>query len=101
MLYDANLQGVAFFSGGDSLDDLWRWDGADWSEIASHGAPPGSSIAGAYDAQHDTLIVYRAANLGKPNQPGKSDQSAPTPTAQPQPQSQTWLFDGHTWMVTA
>ncbi|MBI1801214.1 MAG: hypothetical protein HY259_13075 [Chloroflexi bacterium] len=62
--YDSRRQQVVVFGGvgyypPGFFDDLWRWDGTDWSERAASIRPPArASMAFAYDSHRDALVVF-------------------------------------------
>ncbi|MBL8756679.1 MAG: hypothetical protein JNK15_25510 [Planctomycetes bacterium] len=90
MVWDAANQRVLLFGGyanqGSGFhyyaNDLWSWDGVDWTQHTFAGGPsPRSQHAGAYDSLRQRLVVYggRDANSGL------------------QPLGDTWEWDGATW----
>ncbi|MBI3734771.1 MAG: hypothetical protein HY259_15130 [Chloroflexi bacterium] len=62
--YDSRRQQVVVFGGygyypPGFFDDLWQWDGTDWSERTATTRPPARCcMAFAYDSQRDALVLF-------------------------------------------
>lgn len=87
MAFDPNRQQVVMFGGVDAdggtstyLDDMWAWDGKDWTELTSDTAPSPRAVAAfAYDPSRDALVLFggSAGDAGIYND--------------------TWTWNGTTW----
>jgi hypothetical protein len=68
MAYNPSTGKTYIFGGYDSargqtLDDLWEWDGKAWAQVAADVRPPARSDAGlAYDPARKSLILFGGAN---------------------------------------
>lgn len=88
MAYDRRRGRVLLFSGtagfnAPSLDDLWAWDGRDWSQVRTGtvGVPVGRNAPMmTYDPARDRLVMFGGFT------------SNPTTSRQ-----DTWEFDGDRW----
>lgn len=63
MVYDTSRGAVLMFGGvslntGQTLNDLWEWDGSDWLQISTSDAPParGSTVM-AYDSIIQRIVL--------------------------------------------
>jgi hypothetical protein len=70
MAFDTNAGVVLLYGGGTragQFEDLWRWDGQRWSQIALTGQTPGKRElhAMAYDAARGKTILYGGNHDGK------------------------------------
>ena len=85
LVYAANTNQVLLFGGvgppeSGTLNDMWAWDGSDWSEVANTGAPPPRAYAMmAYDHAQNAVVLF-----------GGVDESG---TAL----GDTWTWDGGGW----
>ena len=71
------------FPGQGNFDDLWAWDGANWSQLSSSRGPSSRiQVSGAYDTQREELVLFGGDPTGTTY--GASDE--------------TWSWDGKTWM---
>jgi hypothetical protein len=68
MAYDPHRQRIAMFGGatraGALLDDLWEWDGSNWSRRAIAGPTARSDAALAYDFARRRLVLFGGAIAG-------------------------------------
>jgi Galactose oxidase, central domain len=103
MVYAASLQQVILVGGSsiaanpaaNGLNDTWRWNGTDWSQLKSVSAPAGGYHSAAYDSSLSTLVVYASTNA-KSYPVGK--QSSEPHARPPEPvvmRSETWLWHAH------
>ncbi|MFK7739079.1 MAG: hypothetical protein AB8H80_02060 [Planctomycetota bacterium] len=86
--YDSRRQRVLLFGGrsvtgfGDWLNDLWAWDGVDWTELTTTVRPPERDSAGmAYDRMRDRVVLIGGSGFG--------------------PFVETWEFDGQAWALAS
>jgi glyoxylase-like metal-dependent hydrolase (beta-lactamase superfamily II) len=78
MTYDARRGRIVLFGGGRQLPngdfprdttgawlrDLWAWDGATWTQLATDGPPSRGGLPGlTYDAARDRLVLFGGGNL--------------------------------------
>ena len=80
MAYDAARRVVLMFggSGSTTLGDLWSWDGARWTRLATSGPPARDDGVLVFDATRQRLVLFG----------GRSGQTL---------LSDTWEWDGTTW----
>jgi len=63
MVYDAR-RGITVLIGGretnsDGLNDVWQWNGQEWTQVAIDGGPsPRHELAAAYDTWHNRIILF-------------------------------------------
>jgi RHS repeat-associated protein len=87
MAWDPDLNEIILFGGvtaaGVPLNDLWAWDGSNWSQLTPSGSVPaarwGASMA--WDADRDGLVLFAG---------GSSSTSV---------FNDTWLFSGSSWRL--
>ena len=86
MVYDSTRGRVLLFGGkrladGAFLNDLWGYDGSDWTRVQTAIAPqPRSDFGFAYDSSRDLLVLFGGASaLGE--------------------LGDTWLYDGVGWKI--
>lgn len=97
MVYDSVRERVLLFGGtgtslGAAMNDLWAWDGNDWTELEpSDGVrPPGRGFyAMAYDSGRDRVLVHGGTTHWPPYiEPSNTFADA-------------WEFDGERWSMVA
>ncbi len=94
MAYDSARQRVLMFGGfqpqtssgcgiapAKYYNDLWAWNGATWTELATVGAKPAArmGMGMAYDSIRDRVVLFGGQGLGVPF-------------------TDTWEFDGNNWI---
>jgi MYXO-CTERM domain-containing protein len=119
MAYDTKTQTILMFAGWGSdpvnftdgganmdgpLQDLWSWDGTDWTQISTATLPPRRTTYGlAYDQGRDRLVAF--GGWGVINNAG-SDSGAPLTFCDNNANNcnrlgDTWEFDGTDWASPA
>ncbi len=88
MVYDSMRQRILLFGGaGDGYrTDTWEWDGESWTLRATDGPSPRVYQAMAYDAQRARAVLFGGAIWNGSSYTNLSD---------------TWEWDGSTWMLRA
>jgi hypothetical protein len=92
MVYDEANDRLLMFGGADGnnpgarvYDDLWAWNGEDWTEISTAHRPQGRVPYGlAYDSARRKVVLYGGFTL-------------PAPLVSLQV-GDTWEFDGQDWL---
>ena len=98
MVYDSHLQRVLVFGGTSTSsgfadnNDLWAWDGTDWTQLSTNTQPPIRSSAGiAYDSARDRVVLFAGFHAGQRLDDtwewNGSDWSERTPTTSPSARS--------------
>lgn len=88
LLFAFTRNGILTYDVPD-LNQLWSWDGADWTQLSVPGAPSGlgeNARGIAYDTARKVLVFLGYGNSSRYN-------SSTTPT--------TWTFDGKTWATAS
>jgi hypothetical protein len=93
MVYDPARQRILLFGGmllggargGLATDDTWEWDGTTWLQRAPLSRPPSRAFHGmAYDAARQRVVLFGGTTISPPP-----------------PLSDTWEWDGATWLQRA
>ncbi len=71
MVYAPACGGILLFGGNDDsadVNDLWRWDGSNWSQIQQTGSWPSArrAHAMAYDRSRGIVVLYGGVSGGGP-----------------------------------
>ncbi|MFZ1012304.1 MAG: choice-of-anchor D domain-containing protein [Terracidiphilus sp.] len=78
--YDAAHAQVVLFSGNDSLNNTWLWNGSDWTQASPANSPSQRfSPAMAFDAAHGQVVLFGGSSGGVSRL------------------ADTWVWDGANW----
>ncbi len=81
LTYDAGHNQVVLFSGNDSSNDTWLWNGSNWTQANPANSPSARyGAAMVYDPVHGNVVLFGGTQ--------NSDSSR---------QGDTWLWDGSNW----
>lgn len=91
MAYDSQRGRTVLFGGFQPpgqvyLGDTWEWDGTSWSQVTAAGPSPRLGPAMAYDSQRGRTVLFGGTTLFTNPSGSLSD---------------TWEWDGATWMQVA
>ena len=83
---DGTDNGAVYLFGGNNgsrLNDTWRWDGTNWTELAPNTVPPANDGYGmAFDAARRQILMYGGTTANNMDE-------------------RAWLFDGTDWQEQA
>jgi hypothetical protein len=86
MTFDASRNKTVLFGGaqsGHTMNDIWEWDGIQWTKIGTEEGPDARYPAGfVYDAAHQNILLFGGHTINDDKMTAFSD---------------TWIWNGLTW----